>query len=54
VLQGGLEALGPAGAYASARWGDALGPALAGLLALWTIVPLLGAGWVLRRRGALP
>jgi len=54
VLQGGLEALGPAGAYASARWGEALGPALAGLLALWTIVPLLGAGWLLRRRGALP
>lgn len=54
LLQGGLEALGPAGAYASARWGEALGPALAGLLALWTILPLLGAGWLLRRRGALP
>jgi len=54
VLQGGLEALGPAGAYASARWGEPLGPALAGLLVLWTIVPLLGAGWLLRRRGALP
>ena len=54
VLQGGLEALGPAGAYASARWGEGLAPALAGLLALWTIVPLLGAGWLLRRRGVLP
>jgi Cu-processing system permease protein len=54
VLQRGLEALGPAGAYASARWGETLAPALAGLLALWTIVPLLGAGWLLRRRGALP
>lgn len=54
VLQGGLEALGPAGTYASARWGAALGPALAALLALWTVVPLLGTGWILRRRGALP
>jgi Cu-processing system permease protein len=54
VLQGGLEALGPAGTYASARWDAALGPALAALLALWTVVPLLGTGWILRRRGALP
>jgi Cu-processing system permease protein len=54
TLHGGLEALGPAGSYASARWGDALGPALAALLAFWTLAPLVGCGWLLRRRGALP
>jgi hypothetical protein len=54
VLHGGLEGLGPAGAYASAAWGDALLPALVGLLAFWTLAPLLATAWVLRRRGAVP
>ena len=54
VLQGGLEALGPAGSYASARWGEARAPALAALLGLWTVVPLAASAWLLRRRGALP
>jgi Cu-processing system permease protein len=54
LLQGGLEALGPAGTYATATWGPALLPALLALLAAWVVVPLAGTVWVLRRRGALP
>ena len=54
LLQGGLEALGPAGTYATATWGDALLPALLGLLSLWVVLPLVGTVWALRRRGALP
>jgi Cu-processing system permease protein len=54
VLQGGLEALGPAGLYATTTWGGALVPALVGILALWTVVPLLATGWLLQRRGGLP
>lgn len=53
-LQGGLEALGPAGTYAMATWGDALRPALLVLLLLGIVLPLLGTVWALRRRGALP
>ena len=54
VLQGGLEALGPAGTYATARWGGALLPALVGLLVAWIALPLAATVWALRRRGALP
>jgi Cu-processing system permease protein len=50
ALRGGLDALGPAGLYATTRWGAALSPALAGLLVAWTLLPLLAAGWRMRRR----
>jgi Cu-processing system permease protein len=54
VLRGGLEALGPAGLYATTTWGDALPPALAAILTAWTVLPLLATGWVMRRRGGVP
>lgn len=54
VLRGGLEALGPAGLYATTRWGDALPATLAAILVAWTILPLLATGWLLRRRGGVP
>jgi Cu-processing system permease protein len=54
LLQGGLEALGPAGLYATAKWGSALVPLLVVVLVLWTALPLAGSVLVLRRRGALP
>jgi Cu-processing system permease protein len=54
VLRGGLEALGPAGLYATTTWGAALPPALAAILIAWTVLPLLATGWLLRRRGGVP
>ena len=54
VLQGGLEALGPAGLYATTVWGAALVPVLVAVLVLWTVVPLIATGWLLQRRGGLP
>jgi Cu-processing system permease protein len=54
VLQGGLEALGPAGLYATTTWDDALMPALVAILALWTALPLVATTWLLQRRGGLP
>jgi Cu-processing system permease protein len=54
VLQGGLDALGPAGLYATSSWGGALVPVLVALLVAWTVVPLAITGWLLRRRGGLP
>ena len=53
LLRGGLESLGPAGLYATRTLGDGVLPLLLGLLAAWTLLPLLGALAVLRRRGAL-
>ena len=54
ALRGGLDALGPAGLYATTVMGDRLMPALVGVLLLWTALPLAATGWILRRRGALP
>ena len=54
VLRGGLDALGPAGLYATTVWGDELLPGLVLALGLWTVLPLLATGWVMRRKGALP
>lgn len=54
VLQGGLDALGPAGLYATSSWGGALVPLLVSLLVAWTAIPLAVTGWLLRRRGGLP
>jgi len=53
LLRGGLESLGPAGLYATRALGDGVLPLLIGLLIAWTIVPLVAALAVLRRRGAL-
>ena len=53
LLRGGLESLGPAGLYATRSLGAAVTPLLIGLLVVWTVVPLLAAWVVLRRRGAL-
>ena len=54
ALQGGLDALGPAGLYATTLLPEGLLPLLAGILLLWTVLPLLVTGWTLRRRGGLP
>jgi Cu-processing system permease protein len=53
VLQGGLDALGPAGLYATTTWGASLVPALVGILLLWTVLPLAATVLVMRRRGGL-
>jgi Cu-processing system permease protein len=41
ALSGSLDALGPAGIYAVDTFGDSLGFALFGVLALWVIAPVL-------------
>jgi Cu-processing system permease protein len=52
AVRGSADVLGPAGSYAMARFGSALWPMLAAILAAWVVVPLLLAGALLRRRGA--
>jgi Cu-processing system permease protein len=54
VLRGGLEALGPAGLYATRRFGEGLVPLLVAILSAWCLVPLLASSWWMKRRGALP
>lgn len=54
AIRGGLEVLGPAGAYALRAWGDGLLVLLVGLLLAWTAVPLAVAAGVTVRRGGLP
>lgn len=51
AITGTLDALGPAGTYATRTYGDALAPLLAGVLIAWTVVPLLVAGWVFEKKG---
>ena len=53
ILRGGLEALGPAGLYATRTWGSQLVPILVAVLLVWTAVPLAISGWILRRRGGM-
>ena len=53
AMDGGLEALGPAGLYAERVCGAWLPWLLAGTLGLWTLVPLVATAWVIERRGAL-
>ena len=48
-----LEVLGPAGAYASETYGNALMPMVAGILAAWTIIPLIITRLITAKRGAL-
>jgi Cu-processing system permease protein len=51
AITGGVDVLGPAGAYAARTLGAALLPALAGMLLLWILVPLGAARWIFDRRG---
>lgn len=51
AITGSVDVLGPAGAYAARTLGDALLPALAGMLLLWIVVPLGAARWIFDRRG---
>lgn len=53
AIRGGAEVLGPAGLYASQRFGEALLPLLATILVLWIVVPLTISWWITRRRGVL-
>jgi len=53
VLHGGLETLGPAGLWAQHELGDAIVPALVGILLLWVVLPVAWAAWTLQRKGAL-
>ena len=50
AMTGALDALGPAGVYATRTFGTGLGAALAGVLVAWCVVSLVGAGLILRRR----
>ena len=49
TLQASLDVLGPAGIYATRRFGSALPPLLLGLLALWVVVPLPIGYWLFKR-----
>lgn len=49
VLQTSLEVLGPAGVYASDRFGAQLTPLLLAVEALWIVLPLPGAYWLFKR-----
>lgn len=53
LIRGGLEALGPAGLYATRTFGDLLVPTLVGALLLWILLPLAATVMVMNRRGAL-
>lgn len=53
AIRGGAEVLGPAGLYASQRFGEALLPLLATILVLWIVMPLTISWWITRRRGVL-
>ncbi len=52
-LQQNLDLLGPAGVFALRTYGARLLPLLIGLLAAWTVVPLLITHQLFARRGAL-
>jgi len=50
AIAGTLDALGPAGVYATRTYGAALTPLLAAVLVAWTAVPLAAADWLFERR----
>lgn len=54
VLRGGLEDLGPAGLYATQRFGEWTLPLLVALLFGWILATAVGSIFTLRRRGVLP
>jgi Cu-processing system permease protein len=49
MLQTSLDVLGPAGLFASDRFGTALVPLLLGLIVLWILLPLPAGYWLFRR-----
>lgn len=49
TLQASLDVLGPAGIYATRRFGSTLPALLLGLLALWVVVPLPIGYWLFKR-----
>ena len=51
AITGTLDALGPAGVYASRAFGDALVGLLVATLVVWAVAPLAVAGAVFQRRG---
>lgn len=53
LLHGGLETLGPAGAWARHEMGETLVPVLVAVLLLWALLPVSWAAWRLQRKGAL-
>lgn len=53
MLHGGLDTLGPAGAWARHELGAFLLPILVVVLLVWAIVPTVWAAWRLERKGAL-
>ena len=52
-LRQNLEALGPAGVYASRTYGDRLLPLLITLMSLWAIIPFLLATRIFKRKGVI-
>lgn len=50
VFSGSLDVLGPVGSYAIDRFGSGLDAVLIGVLAIWTLIPLLLAWWFFTRR----
>lgn len=50
AMNASLDVLGPAGAYASHTWGDALAWILPGVLLAWGVVALAGAAVIFSRR----
>jgi hypothetical protein len=51
TIQANLEVLGPAGLYATARFGAALLPLMIAGLVLWVVVPMLFALRLFNREG---
>lgn len=52
-MNASLDVLGPVGMYSSHTYGNALPWVLAGVLVIWTIVPLIAAMLIFQRRGAV-
>jgi Cu-processing system permease protein len=49
LLHSSMEVLGPAGVYATRRFGDALTPMLLAAMSLWVILPLPVGYWLFKR-----
>jgi Cu-processing system permease protein len=50
AITGTLDALGPAGVYATRAYGEALTPLLALVLVAWAVIPLVLSAWVFERK----
>jgi len=51
AITGTLDALGPAGVYATRTFGDGLVGLLAAVLVAWTVLPLIGSASIFEKRG---